>query len=350
VGRGDATGQGTAGAKAAGGAAGRAAGRAGGRVPHAWQRLSDSAGHLRAALPAPSLRAAALEAAWITTHLALYPVGLLRERVPTPERYGLAGLPPIQRGLWMGDVEAPGRPIVLVHGMADNRAIFAVLTRGLRRRGFRNVVSLNYSPATNDIRAAARLLHAEIEALVAQTGHERIHLIGHSLGGLIARYYVQRLDGDQRVDTLVTLGTPHSGTLVAHLLPMKLGRQLRPGSDLLRELEQPAPGCTTRFVAYWSALDQLVIPQQNARLQHPDLIADSIQVQGVGHMSLPIHTRLVHEVATLLSLPTVPPALTAAAVPTMIAQRSAPPPAAEAKATTRRRPRPPVDQSFSTGA
>jgi pimeloyl-ACP methyl ester carboxylesterase len=337
VDRGDGTGQGTAGTEA------------GGRVPHAWRRLSVSAGHLRAALPAPSLRAAALEAAWITTHLALYPVGLLRERVPTPERYGLAGLPPIQRGLWMGDVEAPGRPIVLVHGMADNRAIFAVLTRGLRRRGFHNVVSLNYSPATNDIRAAARRLHAEIEALVAQTGHERIHLIGHSLGGLIARYYVQRLDGDQRVDTLVTLGTPHSGTLVAHLLPMKLGRQLRPGSDLLRELEQPAPGCTTRFVSYWSAVDQLVIPQQSARLQHPDLIADNIQVHGVGHMSLPIHTRLVHEVATLLSLPSSPPAPAATAAPKMIAQRSAPPPVTKARATTRR-PRPPVDQSFSTGA
>jgi triacylglycerol lipase len=338
VDRGDGTGQGTAGTEA------------GGRVPGAWRRLSTSAGTVRAALPAPSLRAAVLEAAWITTHLALYPVGLLRERVPTPERYGLAGLPPIQRGLWMGDVEAPGRPIVLVHGMADNRAIFAVLTRGLRRRGFHNVVSLNYSPATNDIRAAARRLHDEIEVLVAQTGHERIHVIGHSLGGLIARYYVQRLDGDQRVDTLVTLGTPHSGTLVAHLLPMKLGRQLRPGSDLLRELEQPAPGCTTRFVSYWSALDQLVIPQQSARLRHPDLIADNIQVQGVGHMSLPIHTRLVHEVATLLSLPTSPPALTAGAVPTMITQRSGPPPVTTTAAPTRRRPRPPVDQSFSTGA
>ena len=51
----------------------------------------------------------------------------------------------------------------------------------------------------------------EVERIVAETGFERIHIIGHSLGGLIARYYVTRLGGDARVHTLVTLGTPHDG-------------------------------------------------------------------------------------------------------------------------------------------
>ena len=48
---------------------------------------------------------------------------------------------------------------------------------------------------------------------MAETGFERIHVIGHSLGGLIARYYVTRLGGDARVHTLVTLGTPARGHL-----------------------------------------------------------------------------------------------------------------------------------------
>jgi len=286
-----------------GGAGEGPADRAAGGVPRAWLRAVTGAGRLRTALPAPSLRAAVLETAWITTHLALYPAGLLRERLPRRERYGLAGLPPVQRGLWVGDVEAAGRPILLVHGMADNRAIFTVLTRGLRKRGFQHVVSVYYPPTTNDIRAAARRLSTEVEALVAGSGHERIHLVSHSLGGVIARYYVQRLGGDRRVDTLVTLGTPHGGTLVAHLLPLQLGRQLRPGSDLIRELAEPAPGCRTRFMVYWSALDQLVIPPQNALLDHPDLHAHNVQVHGVGHMSLPIHGRLVHEISALLSRP-----------------------------------------------
>lgn len=247
-----------------------------------------------------SVTGAAMETAWITAHLALYPTGLIRRPASGEQRYGMRGLMPAQRGLLVGDVEAAGTPILLVHGMADNRAIFTLLTRGLRRRGFHRVISINYPMTTNDIRAAAGLLHDEVEAVVEATGYERVHVIGHSLGGLIARYYLQRLGGDQRVHTLVTLGTPHSGSLLAYLLPVRLGRQLRPGSDLFTELAQPAVGCRTRIVAYWSDLDQLVLPRTNAQVQHPDLLAQNLRVRGVGHMSLPIHGRLVHEISTLL--------------------------------------------------
>jgi predicted alpha/beta hydrolase len=185
--------------------------------------------------------------------------------------------------------------------MVDNRAIFAVLKRRLRRRGFGRVVTINYSPVTNDIRQAARDLAAEVEALVAQTGYERIHVVGHSLGGLIARYYVQRLGGDERIHTLVTLGSPHGGTLTAHLVPVRLCRQLRPGSDLYAELAEPAERCRTRFVAYWSDLDQLILPHVNARLEHPDLSARNVRVHGVGHMSLPLAGQVVHEISVVLS-------------------------------------------------
>ena len=94
--------------------------------------------------------------------------------------------------------------------MVDNRSIFTVLRRGLRRRGFRRVLAINYSPLTSDVRLAATNLATRVEQLCAETGFERIHVIGHSMGGLIARYYVQRLGGDARVHTLVTLGTPHA--------------------------------------------------------------------------------------------------------------------------------------------
>ncbi len=57
-----------------------------------------------------------------------------------------------------------------------------------------------------------------IRAVCARTGHSQVDVIGHSLGGLIARYYVQRLGGDIRAHTLVTLGTPHGGTRIAPLL------------------------------------------------------------------------------------------------------------------------------------
>lgn len=255
----------------------------------------------RALLSPTGVAGLAVEAAWCTAHLAVYPWGLLNEGRAAAHRYRLEELAPVQRGLLIGDVEAAGTPILLVHGMVDNRSVFTLLRRRLLRRGFGRVHSLNYSLLTNDVRAAARLLSATVEELVAETGYERIHVVGHSLGGLIARYYVQRLGGHERVHTLVTLGTPHGGTRMAHVLPSTLCRQLRPGSALLTELAQPAPECDTRFISYWSDLDQMIVPQRNGRVLHPDLAARNVLVRGVGHMSLPIQGRLVHEITTVLS-------------------------------------------------
>jgi triacylglycerol lipase len=178
--------------------------------------------------------------------------------------------------------------------------VFTLLRRRLRRRGFGRVVSMNYSPLTDDVRAAATLLAARVEDLCDQTGHERIHVIGHSLGGLIARYYVQCLGGDDRVDTLVTLGSPHGGTLVAHLVPHPLIRQLRPRSPIIAELHAPAPGCRTRFVAFYTDLDHLIVPAANGRIEHPDLRVTNIHAPGVGHTSLPVRGWVVHRICTTL--------------------------------------------------
>ncbi|MFZ0324860.1 MAG: alpha/beta fold hydrolase, partial [Actinomycetes bacterium] len=257
---------------------------------------------LRAVMSPTGLRGAALEAAWSAAHLALYPLGLAEEKVREEVgRFTLGDLPPMQRGLVVGDVEAAGTPILLVHGMVDNRSIFALLRRGLRRRGFGRVLALNYSPLADDIREVAQRLAALVESVCADTGYERVHVVGHSMGGLVARYYVQKLGGHERVHTLVTLGTPHEGTTTAYLLPHPLVRQLRPGSDLLRELGGPAPQCSTRMVAIWSDLDQLVSPKPSAALQHPDLRARNVFVRGVGHMSLPVDGRVVHEICTTLA-------------------------------------------------
>lgn len=254
-------------------------------------------------LPTPAaLRGVAVEALWVGAHAAAWPWGFARERRPREEgRMTLGDLPPLQRGLMVGDVVAAGTPIVLVHGLVDNRSIFSLLRRSLRRRGFGRVLTFGYSPRTSDVARAAERFGAQVERLCVETGYDRVHVVGHSLGGLIARYYVQRLGGDARVHTLITLGTPHGGSRAAVPFPTRLARQLRPGSPLLRELAEPAPGCRTRFLAFWSDLDQLVLPRRSARLDHPDLIARNIEVHGVGHVSLPINAGVVREIASTLA-------------------------------------------------
>ena len=154
------------------------------------------------------LKATALELAILAGHLLLYPV---RHHPGAPRPTGPAPRPPrTRRALPTAGRTSP--PVVLLHGFIDNRSVFVLLRRSLAQHGWQQVESLNYSPLTCDIRTAAELLGRHVEEICERTGHEQVDIVGHSLGGLIARYYVQRLGGDLRVRTLVTLGTPHSGT------------------------------------------------------------------------------------------------------------------------------------------
>ncbi|WP_037681236.1 triacylglycerol lipase [Streptomyces griseus] len=247
------------------------------------------------------LKATALELAILTGHLLLYPYGITQERredttpgTPSPDA---PRLPTEARP-----------PVVLLHGFIDNRSVFVLLRRSLAQHGRQQIESLNYSPLTCDIRTAAELLGRHIEEICARTGSERVDVVGHSLGGLIARYYVQRLGGDLRVDTLVTLGTPHAGTRVAPLANAHpIVRQMRPGSEVMEELSLPAQGCRTRFVSFWSDLDHVMDPLETARIDHADLLAENVQVTGVGHLALPVHPAVATRIRQALDTPGTAP-------------------------------------------
>src|SRR5215211_3347493 len=252
----------------------------------------------------PVVSGLAVEAVWATTHMVMYSLGLLS--APTHansghSRHNLQGLTPEQRGLIHYDVDAAATPILLVHGFIENHAIFTVMERALRRRGFQMLTAYDYGLLTHSIPRAAIRLGKTIESLVTQSGYERIHVIGHSLGGLITRYYVQRLGGDRCVHTLVTLGTPHHGTQLAWAAPLlPLVRQLTPNSSLIEELAEPAADCRTRFIAFYSDIDHLIVPSGNARLDHPDLNVQNVAVNGVGHLSMPNNRRIAFVIAQAL--------------------------------------------------
>ncbi|MFJ4780371.1 esterase/lipase family protein [Streptomyces sp. NPDC088762] len=241
-------------------------------------------------LSGAALRAGALEVVVLGGHLLLYPTGVRQER--TGSQAGTAG-------------SAGARPpVLLLHGFSDNRSVFVLLRRALGADGRRHVEAYNYSPFTRDLRVTARHLARRVEELCARTGQERVDLVGHSLGGLVGRYYVQRLGGDARVRTLVTLGTPHSGTLVAPFMDAHpLVRQMRPDSEVLAELAGPAPGCATRCVAFWSEFDVVMAPVGTARIEHPDLRVENVQVTGIGHLALPAHPTVIAAVRRALDGP-----------------------------------------------
>lgn len=247
-------------------------------------------------------RGLTVEACWLAARTLTYPLGVAPEQfLPADPGYRVQDLPLAHRGLLVTDLEAARTPIVLLHGFLDNRSAFSLFRRTLRRRGFACVHAVNYNPLLDDVRTAATQLATQIDRIREHTGADKVHVVGHSLGGIVARYHVQRLGGHTAVDTVATLGSPHGGSAVAGWIPGALGHQLRPGSPLLGELAEPAPGCSSRFLVVWSRLDQVMIPRTTARLRHPDLDVEELELRDVGHATLPLDGRVAHWVAARLA-------------------------------------------------
>jgi triacylglycerol lipase len=266
--------------------------------PEALQRLSDAAlvrqqasAALRSLLR-PSTHVGNLrELALIAVHVGAWPFGLLPGR-----RDDDGALRPRHVGdesLLSADPDTAWMPVIFAHGYVHNRSAFLMATHMLRRAGFQNIHSFNYNPLTCGIPVLAERLGREVQQLLEDTGAERVQLVGHSLGGIVARYYAQLLGGEETVDTVITLSAPHRGTYSSYLGLGPCAGELRPGSPLVRELEETARPGPIRWIAYYSDLDLLVTPAISAKLTHPALQARNVKVRDTGHLSMLLSRRVM---------------------------------------------------------
>ncbi|HZP41575.1 MAG TPA: alpha/beta fold hydrolase [Candidatus Binatia bacterium] len=107
-------------------------------------------------------------------------------------------------------VEAAGAdptPVVFVHGFLGDPTNFLVLRTYLGACGVWRFASFAYRPRL-DYPRLARRLGESIAALCTATGATRVGVVGHSLGGLVARYLLE-IDDGHRIRRLVTLGAPY---------------------------------------------------------------------------------------------------------------------------------------------
>jgi triacylglycerol lipase len=175
-------------------------------------------------------------------------------------------LQPFER-LWRREPAVPpaapeAAPILLIPGYCCNEAMWRPLRRRLRAAG-RIAVAVTLDPPFGGIDELADALDKEIDRLLAATGAPQVVLVGHSMGGLIARACLARR-GPDRVAALVTVATPHHGSKLARLGPGRDAREMQPGSAWLRELNSRPPPVPTHSI--WSARDEFVVPRDSARL------------------------------------------------------------------------------------
>ena len=174
------------------------------------------------------------------------------------------------------------RPVILVHGVLVNDGVWFGFRRRLVRRGIRGVFTVNYGPPHADIEHFAGQLATKVDAVCAATGAPHVILIGHSMGGLVARAYLRRY-GAARVERLVTLGTPHHGSVLAWSYPGRCLAQMRPGNawlaDLNRDESMPP---VLPITSIWSRHDSMVAPQASSELGG----AENVALIGIAHNAL----------------------------------------------------------------
>ncbi|MCC7077799.1 MAG: alpha/beta fold hydrolase [Acidimicrobiia bacterium] len=235
--------------------------------------------------------------------VAAYPLGILEEAMehaPMRQR----GPSPLRNPHFHLSPAAYEVPIVLVHGYAHNRSGYWLLKNRLRHVGFHHVYTLNFNPWLQDVPYVAARLRARVELICSATGHPYVHVVGHSMGGLVARYYVQMLGGDDRVLDVVTIGSPHAGTHAANTFSMlgRTARQLSWQSPLVRILNALPPESPVRFTSIWSSSDELVIPAESARLCPSVFRAENVHLPNEGHLSLLLSQRAIGRIIERLQV------------------------------------------------
>jgi triacylglycerol lipase len=158
-------------------------------------------------------------------------------------------------------------PVVYVPGFFSTFAYGWYFERSFSRSGYGFQQVAFPRLATGDMTEMASALRTVVEAAAGEFG--RVNLVCHSAGGLIARYYLQKLSRGAAISSVVFLGTPHQGTLASiPALGVRACRQMIPGSGFMSELGEGGLGriLTNRSLSIYSRHDLLLLPLDGGRL------------------------------------------------------------------------------------
>lgn len=204
---------------------------------------------------------------------ALYPFGIKKSEKRTPRR-------------------KTQHTVVFMHGYMANRASFFPLHAYLRSVGVKQILSFNYQ-SRSGIEGAAKDLR---EFLRKNVRGGKIDLVCHSLGGLIAQFYIQELGGHRRIAKCISLGSPFQGTYNSYWVATRVGRELRPDSPILAKLiASKEKSAAVEFTSIVGENDNIVIPRVFAGGGK-----DTVHIKNVGHVGLLFSPSVFLEVARRL--------------------------------------------------
>lgn len=183
-------------------------------------------------------------------------------------------------------------PVLLIHGIDDTEAVFAGMTMYLTTHGW-SVYSVALTPSNGD--KGLDDLAKQLATYIYKTfpGEQAFDLVGFSMGGIISRYYVQRLGGIHRVQRFITLSSPHNGTWTAYIRNNPGCLQMRPNSPFLNDLNRDVAMLNRiNFTSIWTPLDLMIVPANSSQLP----VGDEIK------LSVPLHSWMLTDSDSLATV------------------------------------------------
>ncbi len=157
-------------------------------------------------------------------------------------------------------------PLLLIHGLTDTSYKMRKIASYLHGLGWQ-VHTIDLIPNNGDTRL--EILAGQVVDFVSQTfaPQQQIDLIGFSMGGLVARYYIQRLDGIDRVQRFITISSPHHGTLAGYFSQRPGCVQMQPNSKFIQDLDRDVTVLARlNFTSIWTPFDLIILPPSSSQL------------------------------------------------------------------------------------
>ncbi len=187
-------------------------------------------------------------------------------------------------------------PVILVHGIFNSGYVFYSLKKKLEAKGLQCFApDLKPLDGRKGIENWALQLKTAINNQYGET--RKITLIGFSMGGIVARYYLQSFEGYKRVGSFFTISSPHHGSYLAYLYPGKGTKQLRPGNNFLNNLEKGEEVYQDMSVySYWTPFDLMIIPASSSVWK----IANNKKYYCLFHLQMLFHKPLAEDICKII--------------------------------------------------
>ena len=215
--------------------------------------------------------------------VCLFPLGFVKRLWrPEPDR-----MKPGTRIQTKADTKAH-TTVVLIHGIFHNASAWTYYRRRLRRKGYNRIYAFSYGSRNTTFWDIYGKFETWMKQVERDFPGEDMVMVGHSLGGLLAKTYAGKRDesSSAAIRRVITLGSPFKGSKMVVLGFGALADSLRYQGPLVRELEKYQPSTQLPCVAFYSPVDNMVLPTES---MIPPAGWEQEQTAPIGHVASLYH-------------------------------------------------------------